>query len=494
MAAQAGKQAIIIGAGVGGLAAAIRLRVMGYAVTVFEANAYPGGKLSLIEQDGYSFDAGPSLFTLPHLVTDLFELAGKNPADYFQYKPLDEVCRYFFDDGVEFIAPPSWQWLAMELQRVFGEPAGHTLEYLKTARLQYETAGQLFLFRPLNRASTFLNAKAAKAIAHLPSMGLWQTLNGRNQKQFMHPRVVQFFNRFATYNGSSPYKTPGMMSVIPWLEHGLGAFYPKGGMHSITLSLYKLAQELGVAFQFNQKASEIIVQQGRATGIKTNGQTHQADLVVSNMDMVATYRYLLKGQPQPEKLLNQPKSSSALIFYWGISKQFDQLGLHNIFFSNDYEKEFHQLFEEKTIGPDPTVYINITSKHDPGHAPAGCENWFVMVNAPHNVGQDWPALIAQTRQAVLRKLSQRLGHDIEPLIATQAVLDPRLIEQRTSSWLGALYGNASNSPFSAFLRHPNRAPRIAGLYFCGGSVHPGGGVPLALASAQIMAGEVQRYQ
>jgi phytoene dehydrogenase-like protein len=195
----------------------------------------------------------------------------------------------------------------------------------------------------------------------------------------------------------------------------------------------------------------------------------------------------LPGEKQPDKLLNQPKSSSALIFYWGIRHQFEELGLHNIFFSRDYRQEFEQLFQGQTISGDPTVYINITSKHKPDDAPAGCENWFVMINAPKNDGQNWDALIEQTRTNVLQKLSRLLGKDIASLIECESILDPRSIESRTSSSQGALYGNSSNNRYAAFLRHANFSSKISNLYFCGGSVHPGGGIPLCLLSAKITA-------
>src|SRR5690606_33997904 len=205
-----------------------------------------------------------------------------------------------------------------------------------------------------------------------------------------------------------------------------------------------------------------------------------------NMDVVPTYRRLLADQPAPEQTLQQPRSSSALIYYWGIARAFPELHLHNIFFSEDYKKEFEHIFQHKTISPDPTVYVNITSKLEKGDAPAGCENWFVMVNVPHHQGQDWEQLINSTRTAVTDKLSRMLKTDLHEVIACEQVLDPLLIEQQTSSYAGALYGSSSNNRMAAFLRHPNFSSKIKGLYFCGGSVHPGGGIPLCLLSASIV--------
>jgi len=208
--------------------------------------------------------------------------------------------------------------------------------------------------------------------------------------------------------------------------------------------------------------------------------------VVSNMDIVGTYEKLLNGEKKPTKLLNQPKSSSALIFYWGIKKNFKQLDLHNILFSDDYKTEFNHIFKGASIYHDPTVYVNITSTKKPDDAPEGCQNWFTMINVPNDQGQDWDTLIAEAKLNILSKLSNQLGENIEPLIEVEEILDPRKIELKTSSAQGALYGNSSNNKFAAFLRHPNFSSSIKNLYFCGGSVHPGGGIPLCLLSAKIV--------
>jgi phytoene dehydrogenase-like protein len=243
---------------------------------------------------------------------------------------------------------------------------------------------------------------------------------------------------------------------------------------------------LGVNYHFSQKADEIIVENGAAIGVKIGDQIHQADLVINNMDMVNAYKTILKKQKQPKLLLNQPKSSSALIFYWGIKQHFQELDLHNIFFSENYIEEFDHIFNRGTITSDPTVYVNITSVHKPDDAPKDCMNWFTMINVPNNKAQDWDSLIAEARKNIIHKLNRILKTDVESLIEVEEILDPRTIESKTSSAQGALYGNSSNNKFAAFLRHANYSSSIKNLYFCGGSVHPGGGIPLCLLSAKIM--------
>ena len=204
------------------------------------------------------------------------------------------------------------------------------------------------------------------------------------------------------------------------------------------------------------------------------------------MDIYPTYKKLLPKLKAPKKQLSQERSSSAVIFYWGIQKIFNTLELHNIFFSDDYRAEFDAIFKEEIVSDDPTIYLNITSKDVPGDAPAGCENWFIMINTPPDKGQDWDEIVSKLRTIVINKLSKELAVNLASLIVCEEVLTPPLIQSKTQSHLGALYGSSSNNSFAAFLRHPNFSSRIKNLYFCGGSVHPGGGIPLCLLSAKIV--------
>jgi phytoene desaturase len=480
------RKAIIIGSGPAGLGSALRLAAKGYSVQVFESNAAPGGKLAEQWLNGFRFDMGPSLFTLPENVDDLFRLFGENPEVHFHYKKLDEVCRYFWDDGTRFTVKSGGNQFSQALAEQFGESPERIEGYLRQSADAYRITAPVFLHRPLPTWRSVWKAPVRKALMQMGRLPLSGTLNGINARHFSHPKTVQLFNRYATYNGSNPYSAPSMMMLISHLEHGMGAYLPEGGMYSIVRALYELAISKNVTFHFNTPVQRILHSDRKVRGVLTAEGEHTADVVVSNMDIHPTYRKLLPDIQAPEKLLRQEKSSSALIFYWGIGKSFPQLGLHNIFFSGDYQKEFNTLFESRSIADDPTVYINITSKHVPQDAPPGMENWFVMINVPHHSGQDWSALKTAARKNVLKKLSAALGEGLEPLIRCEDVLDPLLIESRTSSFGGALYGNASNNTFAAFLRHRNASKDVEGLYFCGGSVHPGGGIPLALFSAKIV--------
>jgi phytoene desaturase len=478
----------IVGAGIAGIATAVRLAVAGHAVTVFEAGASFGGKMHQFSlPGGYRFDAGPSLFTLPQLVDDLFRLARRNPADYFRYERLDPITQYFFADGTRLTAWAEERKFAAEVEAKLGVPAAAVHKFLVRSARAYEGTAGTFLHKSLHKAGTYFSRETLRALAALPALGLLGTMHQRHAAAFADPRLVQLFDRYATYNGSDPYQAPATLSLIPHLEHGIGAFYPEGGIYSIAASLVRLAEEFGVKFRYNEQVQEILTAAGRVTGLRTELDVYDFGVVVSNMDVVPTYRRLLPAQPAPERTLAQPRSSSALIFYWGVAREFPELELHNIFFSADYQREFAAIFQQKTVADDVTVYVNITSKKTPADAPAGHENWFVMVNVPHDQGQDWAALAAHTRTIVLRKLSQMLGQEIEPLIRAERVWTPPGIAADTSSFGGALYGSSSNNALAAFLRHPNFSGALQGLYFCGGSVHPGGGIPLCLLSAGIVA-------
>lgn len=486
------KSVVIIGAGIAGIATAIRLRSRGHSVKVFEANSYPGGKLTAFSENGYRFDMGPSLFTMPQFVEDLFSVAQKDVLDYFQYKKKTTVCNYFYEDGTTFSALADEAKFAKNAQETFNISAEQIQKYFKESKKKYDLTASLFLEKSLHKFNTYFSKDTLKAIFNINSLDIDSTLDIYNSKMLKDERLVQFFNRFATYNGSSPYQTPGIMSMIPHLEQYYGTYFPKGGMHSITMSLFNLAKDIGIDFHFNTKVEKIVTKNKKVTGIKAERELIDADIVVSNSDIVPTYRYLLKDHKAPEKILQQPRSSSALIFYLGIKKEFPQLDLHNIFFSKDYKTEFDYIFNKKDVHNDPTVYINITSKEEKADAPKGCENWFTMVNVPSNTGQDWDKIIKRTRENIIAKLSRLLGEDISQLIEFESILDPRTIESKTQSYQGALYGASSNNKYAAFLRHPNFKSSIKNLYFCGGSVHPGGGIPLCLLSGKIVSELIEK--
>lgn len=484
----------VIGSGIGGLASALRLAKLGLKVSVFEANDFVGGKVNEQWLGAYRFDMGPSVFTEPALIEELLTLVNKDKSD-FPYRRLPESCRYFFEDGQYVLVPSGMDQVAETFSTAFGESSVRTKRFLKRLSRNYQALYPVFIEASLHRRRHWLNKGIWKALARIPYYGMATSMSAVNRRYFRNPKSAQLLNRMATYNGSSPYRTPGLLNIISHLEFNEGPAMPVGGMVRISQTLQQLCLELGVKFYLGERVEEIEHHENRVVGIRTTKQDFPCDIVVSNMDVHFTYERLLKGLHYPTKILNQEKSSSAIVFYWGIKGTFKELGVHNIFFAENYEAEFDALFKTKTRYEDPTIYVHITSKVEKDDAPEGCENWFVMVNAPINVGQDWDEFVAETRKSCLAKLSKALNQDIESMVETEAQNDPRKIEAVYFGKQGSIYGNSSNSAFSAFYRHPNFSKTLAGLYFAGVTVHPGGGIPLALNSAKIVATCVQEdYQ
>ena len=473
----------IIGAGIGGLALSIRLAHQGFKVTVFEKNSYPGGKLSELKRDGFRFDKGPSLLTMPSLIDELTNLT--NSCHTFDYQKLDVITNYFYSDGTQLNATANLEDFAEEVHLKLNEKKESVLKYFKRNAFYFKTTEDIFLKQSLHQIKNFINLKTIKGILLSPFLGLFSTMHKKNEQTFSNPKTIQLFNRYATYNGSNPYKAPALMNMISHLEFNLGAYLPLKGMHQITKHLVQLATDAGVVIKYNENVEALNVGlDNRITAIKSNGIDFPFDIVASDVDIRVLYKHLLPSAFTPKKLIEQEKSSSAYVFYWGINKEFASLGLHNILFSDDYKKEFDHLFSKQFPTDDPTIYINITSKYCKDDAPGGCENWFVMVNVPHNKNSTLE-YAADIRKNVVAKINSMLKTNIEHYIISESTLTPLDIENQTSSYGGSLYGNASNNKFAAFLRHANFSSRIKNLYLVGGSVHPGGGIPLCLLSAKI---------
>ena len=484
------KTAAVIGSGIGGIGSALRLAAKGYDVTVFEQAPIPGGKISQIREKDFRFDTGPSLFTLPNQVDELFELFGEKPADHFKYNKLEASCKYFWDDGTIINAWQNTVRFAKEVEETTGVPQEKVYGFLSKSRKLYDITREIFVFNSLHKIKNYLTPGFRKSLMRVHEINAFTSMHKKNLRWFKHPKLVQLFDRYATYNGSDPWQAPATLNIIAHLEHNIGAFFPEKGMYSIVESLVEFARDKGVKFRFNARVQKIIKKGKNIDALKVNDEVIPFDLVVSNVDVDTLYRNLLPGEKIPGTRMKNKRSTSALIFYWGVNKTFQELDVHNILFSNDYRQEFRHLFHTKTLSNDLTVYIFISSKAVKGDAPKGMENWYVMINVPENVGQDWDKMISEARENIIQRINHVLKTDIEKHILFERTADPRSIETQTGSYHGSLYGPSSNSTFSAFLRHPNFRRKYKNLYFTGGSVHPGGGIPLCLASAKIVSKEI----
>lgn len=475
----------IIGAGVGGLASAIRFANAGHQVNIFEANSHPGGKINTLSLGEFRWDMGPSVFTAPEYLEDLYILCRKDFSE-FQFKKLSNTFNYFYPDGTRFSLSANPKEMLDVFEKELGEDRIVVEQYLKKAEQNYKHISPLFIEKSLHRFRHLFNGKLFKALARLPKYKLNSTMDQENTSTFKNEKTVQLFNRYATYNGSSPFKSPAMLNMIQHLELNEGVFLPKNGMVQIAQSLYALAVEQGAKFHFNEKVISIETKDKKVTGITTDQRTEDYDVVISNMDVAYTYERLLSKEIKaPKRTLDQERSSSAIVFYWGINMTFPELDVHNMIFSADYKKEFKHIFESKTMSEDPSIYLHITSKEKKEDAPDGKENWFVMVNTPINEGQDWQAIVQETKSNIIKILNKQLNTSLETLIEEEFIIDPIFIEEKYSGAKGSIYGNASNNKYAAFYRHPNFSKTLKGLYFAGVTVHPGGGIPLALNSAKI---------
>lgn len=479
------KTIVIVGAGIGGLSAAIRLRCAGFRVIMLEKNPIVGGKMYQIEAEGYRWDTGPSVITMRHVFEDLFRTAGKRMENMLTFLPIDPLTRYAYPDGTVFNAYSDLSRMSQAIAELDERDVEGYLAYLSYAARIHRVTGRVFIYDQPPTLASFAKVPAREWLAADP----FRTMDDAIRAHVRSPHLRQLLGRFATYVGGSPYQAPATLNVIAHVELNGGVWYPQGGIYSIARALEALALELGVELHTNTATAQIIVENGRTTGVKTqNGVFFPADAVLSNVDVATTYSHLLPEGAMPtqarQRVTEYEPSCSGFILLLGVKKPFPQLAHHNIFFSPDYRAEFNAIFKSLTPAQNPTIYVSITSKSDPTHAPQGAENWFVLVNAPALGNHDWQAHAQSYRDHVLETLAN-FGVDVRPHLAYERVLTPNDLETMSGAWRGALYGPSANKKFTAFLRPHNRSKHVRGLYFAGGTTHPGGGVPMVMLSGKV---------
>jgi phytoene desaturase len=483
------KPTIIVGGGLGGLAAAIHLACAGRRVILFEKNERVGGKANMVSANGYTFDTGPSLMTMPWVARQLFELAGERLEDAVSLVPLDVTCRYRWPDGTHFDASQTLPLLMDEIARLEPRDVAGFLRFMSYGARIYQAVAEPFLLHPFDGIPDLIRPALFRDSWKIDSL---RSVDAAVRSFFHSPYLRQVFNRYATYNGSSPYRAPATFNLIAYIEFIEGGWYVKGGMYTLVQAIEQLARRVGVEIHANAAVERIEMRDGVAQGVVVNGEHIGARDVIVNADPRYAYSKLLPdGQQQAKRLGRLEPSCSGFVLLLGVDTVYERLAHHNIFFSADYPREFAAIFDKRVPAPDPTIYVCATSTTDQDHAPKGHSNLFVLVNAPAtNSRVNWEREADGYRNTVIAKLERMGMANLSQHIAFEQCITPQDLETRYNATGGAIYGLASNNPFSAFLRPPLRARGARGLYFVGGGTHPGGGIPLVLLSGRAVAERV----
>lgn len=485
------RKLVIIGAGLGGLGLAVRMAAAGWRVTVCEQNAAPGGKMNRWETGGFRFDTGPSLITLPEIFADTFRAGGADLRDHVEFLRVCPLAHYTWPDGTRLAHTPDLPaWLA-DVRRLEGRDASGFLHLL-------DLGAQLF---ELSKATFFARSPFERPVP--PDPGSLRHLRLREgfapyarvvARHLRSPHLRQLFERYMTYVGSSPYACPSTLMVIPYLEYALGVWHVRGGLYRIVEALTQVAQQKGVEFRFNAPVTAIRRDGERISGVElADGTRLDADAVAMNGD--ASLAPVLLGEPGARPLPEALRSMSGFIQLFALRRTRPDLPHHSVFFSADYRREFHDLFGARRFPDDPTVYVNMPSRTDRSMTPGEGEVMFVMANAPANDGDAWDgAAIAAARARVLRRLHDSGFPAFEDEVIASEVWTPRRLATQYAMPGGAIYGQHSHGFRRAFLRPANHSRRWRGLYFVGGSTHPGGGTPTVLMSSAITARLMQTHE
>jgi phytoene desaturase len=479
-------KAVVIGSGFGGLAAAVRLRARGYEVTVLEALDRPGGRARVIEQDGFTFDAGPTVITAPYLLHELFEQLGRDSRDYFELVPVDPFYRIQFDDGSTFDYVGEEDRLLAQIEKLNPPDVDNYRKLAEQARRIFDVGYTELADQPFDSFATM-----AKVIPSMVKLKSYRTVSGMVGHYIEDERLRQALTFEPLLVGGNPFSTTSIYLLIHWLERKWGVHFAKGGTGAIIDGLVRLLNDVGVDVRYSSPVEEIVVEHGRVTGVRTEDGTRvAADTVVSNADPSWVYRHMIPGGQAPKgqrKARRMRQSMSLFVGYFGTDRVYDDLAHHTIILGPRYKGLLKDIFRRKVLADDFSLYLHAPARTDPAMAPEGKDAFYVLSPVPNNhSGVDWSAEGAPYMDRILEALERRAMPGLTDHIVTRSHMTPDDFETTLRSVDGAAFGPEPILTQSAWFRYHNRAPDVDGLFFVGAGVHPGAGVPGVLSSAKVL--------
>jgi phytoene desaturase len=478
---------IVIGAGIGGLTAAIHLAKHGLKVTVLEKNTRPGGRCDRISRDGHHFDTGPTLLVMPRLYEAEFEALGVSMHEVLNLKRVDPTYHLIFDDGSQLTLTSDMKALEDQLEAMEPGSFRGLLHYLDEGCRHYHLGIEKLVYPDFRSPLDFFKLSNLPLLYQVkPLMKHYDNMSN----YFQDPRLKAAFTFQDVYMGLSPFDAPATFSMMPYTELAHGVFYPTGGMYQIAEALVSLAREAGVEFVFNTSVEQIDVNGKRARGVVVNGQRLEADAVLANADLPYVYQELLPKDGREKKLSHKRYSCSVISFFWGVDKPYEMLGPHTLFLAEDYRENFESIIQDLSLPSNPSLYIHAPARLDPCMAPDGQDTLIAIVPVGHlgeNGSQDWAAIRDQARQQVFRRL-QSLGiHDLEEHIKFEMNFTPLSWRKRYNLMKGSSHGLCHNLTQLGYFRPDYQHPQYHNLYFTGASTRPGTGLPSALVSGRQSA-------
>ncbi len=484
--------AVVVGAGLGGIAAAARLAQHGYAVTVLEKNSIPGGRCGQIVRDGHRFDIGPTLFLMREVFAETFAALGERLEDHLDLRRIDPTYRIRFDDGLELELTSDLNGLAAQVEAIQPGSFRGLLAYLAEGDRHYRLSLERFVGRNFYSLADYFSPANLPLLFQLKALSKHYDHIGR---YLSDPHLKAAFTFQDMYLGLSPFDAPATYSLLQYTELAGGVWYPIGGLYQVVSHLAAIACARQVRFMFNAPVAQITVAASRATGVRLGDGTQlDADVVVANADLPYVYRSLLseagpRDQAEARRLEGLKYTSSAIMFYWGVDQVYPQLNTHNVFLSGNYRGSFESIFRDHGLPGQPSFYVHAPARVDPAAAPAGHDTLFVLVpvgSLDEARPQDWEALSQAARRAVLQRLAAAGLDNLEPHLKFEICYTPRDWEGRYHLKNGAGFGLSHNFWQVGYLRPHNRHARYPNLYFVGSSTHPGTGLPIVLISARLV--------